>query len=211
MELRAPSTARVAAVQRHSKTALSAECSGLPANPGAPGAKVLCNASAREERPRDPSLDLREAMLRTTVGELLAGLATCVHPETDLDVASELLSRPGTKCAPVVDRDGKLVGILSAGDLVRESSFDGGCEASAPSTLGRGFHLEEPSGRTVADVMTPLAQALPEDAPLSFAVGLMAAAGLRQVPVVGRQGQVVGIFTAIDALRWVAKAIGYVL
>lgn len=188
-----------------------AECSAMPRSLGARDAKVVCGASVGRERPRDPSLDMREAMLRTTVGELLAGVTTCVHPETDVDVATELLSRPDAKCAPVVDCDGKLVGILSARDLVRENFFERGCEASVPSTLGRGFHVEQPSQGTVADLMTPVAQALPEDAPLSFAVGLMAATGLRQIPVVGREGRVVGMFTAIDALRWTATAIGYVL
>jgi len=186
----------------------------MPSRADARGAEVVCSAQVGHEDPRDPALDMREAMLRTTVGELLAGPVVCVHPGTSIEMAIEILSQPETRSVPVVDADAKLVGILSEGDVVREASLGASADdvrdTMTRAPLDNGFHVEAPSGRTVADVMTPLVQALPEDAPLSFAVGMMAGAGLRQVPVVGRDGRVIGMFTANLALRWVARAIGYV-
>jgi CBS-domain-containing membrane protein len=163
-------------------------CEAMPANLDVPNASVACSAPIGERRPGDPSLDLREAMLRTTVGELLSGVTACVRPETALHVAVGLLSHHLTGALPVVDGEAKLVGILSKSDVVRGD-----------------LH-----GRAVADAMTPVVHALPEDAPLSFAVGLLAGQNLNQTPVVGHDGQVLGMFTANDALRWVARAIGYV-
>jgi len=59
--------------------------------------------------------------------------------------------------------------------------------------------------------MTKVAHALPEGAPLAYAFGLLAACGLREAPVVKEDGQVVGMVTATDLLRWVARDLGYVL
>jgi CBS domain-containing protein len=59
--------------------------------------------------------------------------------------------------------------------------------------------------------MTKVAHALPESAPLAYAFGLLAAGDLRQAPVVQEDGRVVGMVTATDLIRWVARDLGYVL
>jgi CBS-domain-containing membrane protein len=52
---------------------------------------------------------------------------------------------------------------------------------------------------------------LPEEAPLAYAISLMAFEGLHEVPAIASDGRVVGMLTAIDALRWMANGLGYVL
>lgn len=59
--------------------------------------------------------------------------------------------------------------------------------------------------------MSPLVHGLPEKAPVAYAISLMATEAVHEVPIVDRDGRVVGMFTATDALRWVAQAMGYVL
>jgi CBS domain-containing protein len=54
----------------------------------------------------------------TTVGEVMTGAVVSVSPALDLDAAARILHDRDLRRLPVV-RDGRLVGILSRGDLVK--------------------------------------------------------------------------------------------
>ena len=75
----------------------------------------------------------------------------------------------------------------------------------------QGVHLDTRPQATAADVMTPVVHTLPENAPLSFAIALIALEDIEQVPVVSSDGEVVGLLAARDAVRWFAQKMGYVV
>lgn len=52
---------------------------------------------------------------------------------------------------------------------------------------------------------------LPESASLSKAAALMAFEGVHRLPILSNDGKVVGILSALDVLRWLAKQQGYVV
>lgn len=83
--------------------------------------------------------------------------------------------------APVRDRHGKLVGVLSKSDLVDPDRAEP--EAS------------------VADVMTPILMALHADDPALDAVRFMVMEGVHRVIVLDEAGQLTGIVTPMDVLR----------
>jgi CBS domain-containing protein len=112
----------------------------------------------------------------------------------------------------VVDHEGRLVGIVTRSDLLRDAADEGDATAApAPRELGPGFHVEELATRLVGEVMTPRAHALPEDAPLAYAVALMAFESFIEIPVVTGDGRLTGVVTAVDVMRWLAARLGYVL
>jgi CBS domain-containing protein len=98
---------------------------------------------------------------------------------------AELLDRaiPG---APVVDRDGHSVGVLTYAELLRAAEV-----GAPPSAL-------------VGDVMLRRAFAVADTAPIAEVAAVMAAEGVTLVPVVARDGRVVGIVTALDLVEWLA-------
>jgi predicted transcriptional regulator len=53
------------------------------------------------------------------VAEVMSPHAITVHPDDDLADAVELLTSTVVKSVPVVDHDGRLVGMLSRSDVVR--------------------------------------------------------------------------------------------
>lgn len=53
------------------------------------------------------------------VGDVMSAFAVTVRPETDVAEAVELLTSSTVKSVPVLDHDGRLVGILSRSDVVR--------------------------------------------------------------------------------------------
>jgi CBS domain-containing protein len=61
-----------------------------------------------------------------------------VPPHASLDSAHELMRRHHVRCLPVVERTGRLVGILSITDIVRRMSLQGEPRLSAESIAARG-------------------------------------------------------------------------
>jgi hypothetical protein len=56
---------------------------------------------------------------QTCVDEVMTPHALTVHPSTDIADVADLMTTSGVKSLPVVDDDGRLVGVVSRSDLVR--------------------------------------------------------------------------------------------
>ena len=147
---------------------------------------------ADEARTGRGRVDVAEAAVRVRLGDILGLETTCVRSEVRVQAVTDLLVAQRLRAVPVVDASRRLVGIVSKTDLLRRKAN------------GR-------RPQTVADIMTPIVHGLPEEAPVAYAISLMAFEGLHEVPIVDAKGQVLGMITSTDALRWVAHALGYVV
>jgi CBS domain-containing protein len=108
-----------------------------------------------------------------------------LRPETDiLDAVGFLLEKRITG-APVVDKSGRLVGILTEKDCLRLIA------AGVGGNLPRG---------PVATIMTPNPETIPPDMDVYFAAGLFLRREFRRFPVV-ENGKLVGAITRFDILR----------
>ncbi|MBI2894502.1 MAG: CBS domain-containing protein [Deltaproteobacteria bacterium] len=151
------------------------------------------------------------------VSEVMTREPVCVLEETSLESATSILLERGLSAAPVVDDAGRVVGMLSMTDIVREAHDRGETEEIPLRTRQRKIEYEirgdffatELARSTVADVMRPVVAVLPENAPLSQAAALMAAEGVQRLPVVDRERRIRGIVSALDLLRWWASQDGY--
>lgn len=146
----------------------------------------------REELLTRPRVDVAEAAARVGLGDILPRETTCVRADVRVRAATALLVEGRVRALPAVDDARRLVGIVSKTDVLRDT---------APR---RPPH-------TVRAIMTPVVRGLPEHAPVAYAISLMAFDGLHEVPVVDAAGRVLGMISAIDALRWVSRAHGYVM
>lgn len=152
---------------------------------------IECVVPDREELPKG-RVDVAEAAVRVRLAHVLGVDTTCVRADVALDEAREMMLAEHIRALPVVDERRRLVGMLSKSDLLRSGE------------------VRKRRKKTVADVMTPLAHGLPEDAPVAYAISLMAFEGMHEVPVIDPEGHVIGMVTANDTLRWIAGALGYV-
>ena len=150
--------------------------------------------------------------------DLMVQNVMTVTPDTTVAEIARVLTTYRLGSVPVVDDGGHLVGIVSESDLFLKEK---GIPYSAVKLPER-FQQWVDAGRlaqiyegarthTAADVMTRCVHALPEDAPLSYAVSLLAHEDVAQVPVVTSEGTVTGICHALDLLRWFADGLGYKL
>ena len=127
-------------------------------------------------------------MSAARVADAMTREVVCVRADLAARDLAHLLVERHIGGAPVVDRDGRPIGVVSKTDLLRALA-----------------EHEDLEGLTVDDLMTPIAFVLDEDATLARAAALMATEGIHRIPVVAHAGGVVGIVTPFDVTRWYAK------
>jgi CBS domain-containing protein len=135
-----------------------------------------------------------------------------IQPEASLDTVIRLLTQRNISALPVVDRDRKLVGLISRTDLLWQESgvtpplqfmlFDSLIYLETPGRYHRELH--KALGQTVADVMSHPPQVTNPDEALSIAALRMQEHHIHQLPVVNSMGSLVGILTQGDILRAMA-------
>jgi CBS domain-containing protein len=111
----------------------------------------------------------------------------------------ELFSSRQVSGLPVLDEEGKLVGVVSRTDLLQPPNEEG----EAPP-----LHPER-AGATAAELMNRTPVVIEEGASMTRAAALMASSRVHRLLVMGRDGRVVGILTSLDIARWVARKAGY--
>lgn len=143
------------------------------------------------------------------VGEVMNRNVITVMPGHSIHHAAQIMLEQRISGLPVVDQ-GVVVGIISEGDLLRRVEF------GTPKTPGASWdRATSPEGVArdyvrshswkVADVMSKSPATATEDMDLADAAALMAARGIKRLPVV-RDGRLVGLVSRADFLQVIASA-----
>lgn len=130
------------------------------------------------------------------VRDIMTPRPRTVGPDTLVRDAARDMVRAGVEGLPVVDEEGRLVGMLSERELLRHllsSQLAGG---SAARTENTGVSAR----RTVRDVMTRQVLCVSVEQPLAEVASLMSNKELDRVPVV-HSGRLVGVLTRGDIVR----------
>jgi CBS domain-containing protein len=131
-----------------------------------------------------PANAVERSLLRERVEALVPKRAVTVPPTTPVGDVVRLLAERRIGCV-VVAEGNRPLGIFSERDALRKLNTD--CARLAD--------------RPVREFMTPGPQTLVADAKIAFAVQRMDLGGYRHLPIVDRQGELVGIISARDILR----------
>lgn len=142
--------------------------------------------------------------------EIMTRQVITIRSDSALQDGIAAMLRHGISGMPVVDEQGRPVGMLSEGDLLRRTELD--TERRRPRwlafLLGPGKLAEEYThthGRTVADVMTDKLYSVAPHTPVQDVVQLMERHRIKRVPVL-ENGQLVGIVSRANLLRALALA-----
>lgn len=132
-----------------------------------------------------------------------------VGPGTPVPEVARLLLDRRISAVPVVDAGGRLLGIVSEGDLIRRPEVGGARRQSWwLSLLGGGgsdpAEYVRSHGGQAADVMTRDVVTVSEDTPVGDIARILEERRIKRVPVV-RRGKVVGIVSRADLLRGLAS------
>ncbi len=159
------------------------------------------------------ALAIQRLLTSLTAADLMTAPVELVDEEMDLVRAAALLAERRISGAPVVDRAGRVAGVVSEKDFLREMGF-----GATPSFMQIATHCLNNKGcmignlrnRTVGDIMTrPPITGTPE-----MTIGeistLFVDRRINRLPIIGADGKPVGMVTRTD-LAHSYSALGEVL
>jgi CBS domain-containing protein len=176
--------------------------SAIPCVPPVSGSEPISPAVNRY--PREVSMK--------TANEIMTRDVITITPDMDIARAAQLLLEKRVNGVPVVDADGRLVGILCQSDLIIQQK-----RLPIPSLFTfldgvfqwRSRHMEKEMHKiaalTVAEAMTPDPITVSPDTTLETVAGLMVDNNFHTLPVVENH-RIVGIVGKEDVLRTLIAA-----
>lgn len=135
------------------------------------------------------------------VEQLMTRDVRTVSPDTSLKDVAGILSSHGISGLPVVDADGRVLGVVSEADILRKEQGLGGRRSGVLGwLLDRGEPDPRLEARTAGEAMTSPALSIEPGRPVSEAAKLMVEKEINRLPVVS-EGRLVGIVTRADLVR----------
>jgi CBS domain-containing protein len=113
-----------------------------------------------------------------------------------------LIAERRVSAVPVIDQEGRVLGIVSEADLLLKEEFPEG-SASRRLFQGRRQRIDraKAAGDTAAELMTAPAVTVGPDASIAEAARLLHRHGIKRLPVVDPAGPLLGIVSRADLLK----------
>ena len=135
----------------------------------------------------------------TTVADVMTTKVIAVKRSADFKQIAQVLRQFRVSACPVVNDAGQVVGVVSEADLLYKTAD---CDLPAGFIRLR-WKLGEESkitAVTAQQLMTSPAVTIHADAPVQVAARIMRDHRVKRLPVVGRDGELIGIVTRADVL-----------
>jgi CBS domain-containing protein len=135
------------------------------------------------------------------VQEVMTRNPTTTTRETRVKHAAKTLSELHISSLPVVDDDGRVCGVVSEADLIRDAFVP---DARAHMIVGE--HGDDPVQNVVDEVMTQHAITAHETTDIADVTELMTSTGVRCLPVIDDDGRLVGVVSRSDLVKVRARS-----
>ncbi|ACV63570.1 CBS domain-containing membrane protein [Desulfofarcimen acetoxidans DSM 771] len=148
-------------------------------------------------------------MEKVTVKDIMTKEVIAVGPDDNVEKVARLLLDHNISGLPVIDEKGKVVGIISEGDLIIQEK-----EIKAPAMttlLGGVIFLENPNrflkelkkiiAVEVKDLMTRKVYSVGPEATIAKVTGIMSEKRINRIPVLNDEGKLLGIITRKDIIE----------
>jgi len=143
------------------------------------------------------------------VKDIMVREVITIQKDASVEELSELLVKNKISGVPVVDSDGKLVGIATEGDLIIKDSdlhfpryfklLDSIIYLESLNKFKK--NLKKFLGTKVEDVMTAEIRTIKEETPVGEAANMMIKYNINRVPVLDSKDELVGIVTRADIVK----------
>jgi len=151
-----------------------------------------------------------------TAKDIMSKPAVSVTEDHTLKEVLEILAEQRFSGMPVVNAEGKVVGVISDTDIIRYSQqlsvvplsnlsgwISPYAEISDLASLKKGFELLHKT--KVSEVMTKKVYSVVEDTSTSDIAQLMSRRNINRIPITDSSGKLVGIVTRADLVQCMAK------
>jgi CBS domain-containing protein len=140
--------------------------------------------------------------MKTVVRDVMSAHPVSVRKTTSYKEIAARLRELGVSGFPVVDDDGKVIGVVSEADMLVKEALVGGYHG-VRERVAATVHPSErhkAGGVTAGELMTSPAVTVSPDDTVERAARLMYARGLKRLPVVDGSGRLAGIVSRTDVL-----------
>jgi CBS domain-containing protein len=158
---------------------------------------------------------LNRLILRAdTAADLMTPNPVSIGADAPVKEAIGFLTDKGYSAAPVIDHAGRPVGVVSRSDILVHDREKVEYVPAVPEyyertdlatrsgeRLREGFQVENVDQTSVRDIMTPVVFSITPEAPARRVVDEMLALNVHRLFVVGGDGVLVGVISALDVLR----------
>ena len=137
--------------------------------------------------------------MTVTVRDVMTTHVVAVRKSASFKEMADMMHRSRVSAFPVLDDTGRVIGVVSAGDLLVKEAV----QAQGTSLIAALRHVHEDdkaAGVTAADLMTRPAVTIGPDAPVEEAARLMYDKRVKRLPVTRAGGKLVGIVSRVDVL-----------
>jgi CBS domain-containing protein len=159
---------------------------------------------------RAATLQAARPLLALTAADLMTAPVMTLRQETSLREAARLLHGSRISGAPVVDAQGRCVGVLSSSDFVSWAENAEGGERRAATTFiapwGELISVEGSPDHEISRYMTAQPVTIPPSTPIGELCQEMVDVHIHRVLVVADGERPCGIVTSTDVLAAVARA-----
>ncbi len=143
--------------------------------------------------------------MRTKVKDVMTTRVVAVRGNATFKDLATLLTEYRVSAFPVLDNDGKVIGVVSEADMLSKEALVAalGVQAARLGRIAGSPHHDEfakAAAVTAADLMTKPPVVVTPDEPVTSAARLMYHGRVKRLPVVGEKGQLVGIVSRADVL-----------
>jgi CBS domain-containing protein len=140
--------------------------------------------------------------MKYTVKDVMSTHVIAARKDASFKEMAEKLHEHRVSAFPVVDNDGKVIGVVSEADLLTKEALDSG-NAGMPGMISGILQRKEEeraAGLTAGDLMTHPAVTVQPDDSVEHAARLMYVRRVKRLPVTDTDGHLVGIISRADVL-----------
>jgi CBS-domain-containing membrane protein len=146
----------------------------------------------------------RLSLWADTAADLMSDNPVSLQRDATIREALGLMLDRGVTAAPVIDVGGRAIGVVSVTDVLVHERVRAGAPVEAAPPGGR-FEVEPADPATVEDIMTPDVFTVRAEYPADQVVADLLRLNVHRLFVEDGQGVIVGVVTATDVLRRMAK------
>lgn len=147
--------------------------------------------------------------MRVNVRDVMTDQVVSIHAATPFKEVADTLIVNDISAVPVVDDEGRVLGVVSEADLMRKEEFREQYYREGYEPHSRFFRRgtaasearRKASGETAADLMTAPAVTIRPESSAVRAARVMEEHGVKRLPVVDEDGKLAGIISRRDIVR----------
>jgi CBS domain-containing protein len=136
--------------------------------------------------------------MRSTVKDVMTTPVVAVRENASFKEIVSRMRAARVSAFPVVDRDGKVIGVISEADMLNKEADEAGPGTFAGMLSFRDH--EKAAGITAADLMTSPAATIGPDEAVVDAARLMRDRRIKRLPVTNATGHLIGVISRADVL-----------